>query len=301
MSTARYICISRSGETLLHASEADSKNGTLYYLSPAERAALSVELLDEYTPREKIEPAGGYEQDITILYCEDDALNRVAEELREQGATLEPSSSGFRFYPGTTDPVGRAHYAKALAARDYRIEMGYSAYSGDAVPLNSKGIRVSEAGEMVFPRIEPAVMALVTNLDNTRVLLANNRQWHSNRYALIAGFVDPGENLEHAAIREVYEELGQQAERVEYRMSDVWPFPRSLMVCFQVFADETQELTYPDGEIANARWFDAAQLRAALAEEPVDAGASGEVSKLELPGTNAVARRMLEWWLQTQN
>ena len=300
MSTERYICISRSGETLLHTTDGEYARGTLYYLSAEEKNTLNIELLDEYTPREKIEPAGGYEQDITILYCEDAVLTQIAEQLRNQGAAVEPSSSGFRFYPGEQDPQGRAHYAKALAARDYRIEMGYSAYTGDAVPLNSNGIRVSEAGEMIFPRIEPAVMALVTNRDNTRVLLANNRQWHANRYALIAGFVDPGENLEHAVVREVYEEIGLQAEQVEYRMSDVWPFPRSLMICFQVFVDEQQQLNYLDGEIAHARWFDAQQLRAALSEAPVNAGEDAQASKLQLPGTNAVARRMLEYWLEAQ-
>ena len=77
---------------------------------------------------------------------------------------------------------------------------------------------------MVFPRIEPAVMALVTSRDGERVLLANNRQWHPNRFALIAGFVDPGENLEEAIAREVYEETGLHTLSTEYRMSDVWPF-----------------------------------------------------------------------------
>ena len=151
---------------------------------------------------------------------------------------------------------------------------------------------------MVFPRIEPAVMGLVMSRDGERVLLANNRQWHPNRFALIAGFVDPGENLEEAIAREVYEETGLRAERSEYRMSDVWPFPRSLMICYRVTVDENEPIVHHDGEIRAARWFTAEQLREAIAisEERGNSG-QDDPAQLELPGTNAVARRMLDDWL----
>ncbi len=233
---------------------------------------------------------------VHVLYCEDETLTQVTADLNNP--RVYASTSGFRYYPVHDDPEGRAHYATALARRDYLIDMRYSAYSGEEAPLGSKGIRRTASGEMVFPRIEPAVMALVTSRDGERVLLANNRQWHPNRFALIAGFVDPGENLEGAIAREVYEETGLHALSTEYRMSDVWPFPRSLMICYRVRVDENEPIIHHDGEIRAARWFTAPELREAIAiSEERGNSAEDDPAKLELPGTNAVARRMLDEWL----
>ena len=296
----RYLLISREGETLLTA------EGTLHYLTGSDTAEPLTE--EAILARSVIRPAA-YGADaqkntaeknsgvqVHVLYCEDETLTQAAADLNNP--RVRASSSGFRYYPVHRDPLGRARYAAALARRDYLIEMRYSAYSGEEAPLGSKGIRRTASGEMVFPRIEPAVMGLVMSRDGERVLLANNRQWHPNRFALIAGFVDPGENLEEAIAREVYEETGLRAERSEYRMSDVWPFPRSLMICYRVTVDENEPIVHHDGEIRAARWFTAEQLREAIAisEERGNSG-QDDPAKLELPGTNAVARRMLDDWL----
>lgn len=294
-SALRYLLVSRAGETLLTA------DGTVHYLTGHDAAEPLTE--DAILARSVIRPAayGADAQknsgaEVHVLYCEDETLAQFAAELSIPGVHV--SDSDFLYYPVHEDPEGRAHYATALARRDYLIEMRYSAYSGEEAPLGSKGIRRTASGEMVFPRIEPAVMALVTSRDGERVLLANNRQWHPNRFALIAGFVDPGENLEEAIAREVYEEIGLHALSTEYRVSDVWPFPRSLMICYRVRVDENETITHHDGEIRAARWFTAAELREAIAISE-ERGNSNEddPAKLELPGTNAVARRMIDEWL----
>ena len=84
-----------------------------------------------------------------VLYCEDETLVQVAADLNNP--RVRASASGFRYYPVHDDPEGRAHYATALARRDYLIDMLYSAYSGEEAPLGSKGIRRTASGEWCSP------------------------------------------------------------------------------------------------------------------------------------------------------
>ena len=84
-----------------------------------------------------------------VLYCEDETLAQIAADLNNP--RVRASSSGFWYYPVHEDPEGRAHYATALARRDYLIEMRYSAYSGEEAPLGSKGIRRTASGEIGVP------------------------------------------------------------------------------------------------------------------------------------------------------
>ena len=286
-----YVVVSRSGETLM-----DPYGTVSYLVEPPEDTLADTSLEPKFSKPSEVRSIH-----YRAVYLEDDALDHLARTLnRERGIKeqVHVSQNGFRFYPVHEDPAGRARYAAALAKRDYLIEMEYSAYSGESAPLNdARTQRSTASGELVFPRIEPAAMALVLSRDGERVLLANNRLWHENRFALIAGFVDPGENLEQAVAREVYEETGLQALNLDYRMSDVWPFPRSLMICYRVTVDDTQPVEHLDGEIRAARWFTAPELAQAIAESEAIRQKQG-VPKLELPGTNAVARRMLDNWLK---
>src|SRR5699024_11338047 len=87
------------------------------------------------------------------------------------------------------------------------------------------------SGSEHFPRTDPAVIVVIVNTDDEgveRVLLGNNAAWEADRYSLLAGFVEPGETLERAVIREIWEEAHLEVTDPQYLRSQPWPFPCSL-------------------------------------------------------------------------
>jgi len=117
---------------------------------------------------------------------------------------------------------------------------------------DDEGGRVCPAcGRAHFPKISPAVIVLVRK--EGKALLARNARFPAGRFGLIAGFVDPGETLEEAAVREAREEAGIEIGNLRYLKSQPWPFPDSLMLAFA--ADWRSGEARPDGkEIVELRW-----------------------------------------------
>lgn len=125
-----------------------------------------------------------------------------------------------------------------------------------------------------YPRLSPAVIVAVCK-DN-RILLANNRRFKSGYYSVLAGFVEPGENLEECVAREIKEEVGITIKNIRYFASQPWPFPNSLMVAF--LADYAGGEIIPDpSEIRDAGWFTAAKLPA-------------------IPPKITIARQLIDWF-----
>jgi NAD+ diphosphatase len=104
----------------------------------------------------------------------------------------------------------------------------------------------------LFPRTDPVVIMLVT--DGERCILAHEHRYAKNMYSTLAGFLEPGEDIEHAVRREVLEETGLKVGRVSYHASQPWPFPHSLMIGCIAHA-ETTDVVIDKSEIADARWF----------------------------------------------
>ncbi len=109
-----------------------------------------------------------------------------------------------------------------------------------------------------FPRIDPAIIVLIT--DGERALLGRQASWPPGRYSTIAGFVEPGESLEDAVFREVFEETGVVVTHPRYDSSQPWPFPSSLMIGFQAQAAKESPIRIGD-ELEDARWFTRAEIR----------------------------------------
>jgi len=150
---------------------------------------------------------------------------------------------------------------------------------------NSRRCVNSECGREIFPRVDPAIIVLVA--DGDRCLLGRQTGWPEGLYSTIAGFVEPGESLEDAVRREVYEETNVRVAAIRYHSSQPWPFPSSLMLGFVAEADTTvaQEIRMNDGELEHARWFTRKELRSGFPK---------------LPFKISIARRLVESWLGTE-
>ncbi|MCI0387042.1 NAD(+) diphosphatase [Streptomyces sp. CNQ085] len=143
--------------------------------------------------------------------------------------------------------------------------------------------RCPACGGEHYPRTDPAVIMLVTDPEG-RALLGRQVHWPRGRFSTLAGFVEPGESIEQAVVREAGEEAGVTIGRVEYVASQPWPFPSSLMLGFVAHATST-EIRVDGEEIEEARWFSREELRAAFA--------SGEVLP---PSGISIAARLIELW-----
>ena len=136
-----------------------------------------------------------------------------------------------------------------------------------------------------FPRTDPVVIMLITHGD--AVLVGRSPGWPEGMYSLLAGFVEPGETIEAAVRREVFEESGVRVGRVEYLTSQPWPFPASLMLGCRGEATSTEIEIDPD-EIEDARWVTRSQMLEVFA---------GNTPTMLPAREGAIAHFLLQHWL----
>lgn len=177
-------------------------------------------------------------------------------------------------------------FVEAVALAHWHASHRFSPRTGEPLVADQGGwvLRAEGDSAEVFPRTDPAIIVAVLDADD-RILLGSNALWQANRYSLLAGFVEPGESLEHAVVREVFEEAGVRVVDPVYLGSQPWPFPASLMLGFQARVDPagSAEPT-PDGtEILDLRWFSRDDLR--------------RDDSLILPGRSSIARAIIDAWL----
>jgi NAD+ diphosphatase len=133
-----------------------------------------------------------------------------------------------------------------------------------------------------FPRTDPAIIVLVTCGD--RGLLGRKPSWPEGMYSTIAGFVEPGESIEDAVLREVQEETGVRVVEMCYQSSQPWPFPTSLMLGFRARAKD-EAIQIDKDELEHARWFTRKEIKDGL-----------EQGALRLPPEISISRRLIEGW-----
>lgn len=209
----------------------------------------------------------------------------VAAALEDAGHLAEADWADLRRLGGRLADLDAGIFTEALAILNWHASHPFSPRTGEPTAIGKGGwVRHDPVtGHEVFPRTDPAVIVAVHDADG-RILLGANALWEKNRFSLLAGFVEPGESLEAAVIREVFEESGVVVRDPRYLGSQPWPFPASLMLGFEAMADAVG--TTPDGdEIVALRWFERAEL--------AELAAAGEIA---LPGATSIARAIIERW-----
>ncbi len=190
---------------------------------------------------------------------------------------------GLRALFGALSEAQFALAGRALQIVDWDRSHQYCGACGKATAArtNERSRECLGCGLVVYPRLAPAVMGLVRR--EKMLLLARAPRFPKDMYSALAGFVEPGETLEHCLEREVYEEVGIKVRNVRYFASQPWPFPHSLMIAF--FAEYCSGEIRVDGtEIEDAKWFDVKNLenfprlpaRISIARSLIDA-ARGEM------------------------
>jgi len=150
--------------------------------------------------------------------------------------------------------------------------------AGTAPMPGERAKRCPACGLIVYPRLSPAVIVLVTRGDE--VLLARSPHFSDQMYSVLAGFVEPGESLEEAVAREIREETSIAVTEIAYFGSQPWPYPNSLMIGFTA-AYAGGKLTIDEREIEDAGWY----RRDALPH---------------LPGRPSIARHLLDSWIEQE-
>jgi NAD+ diphosphatase len=190
--------------------------------------------------------------------------------LRASGAGLSDLDAGI--------------FTQALALANWHQNNTHCPRCGNPTTIEQGGwVRKCSADELeIFPRTDPAVIVSILD-ENERILLGSQGIWEENRWSILAGFVEPGESLEAAVVREMKEESGLDVFDASYIYSQGWPYPASLMLGFSARANSSQPLR-PDGEeISKLRWFSRDELAA-------------EAKDLLLPGRASISRAMIELW-----
>ena len=144
-------------------------------------------------------------------------------------------------------------------------------------------------GNEHFPRTDPVVIMLIEHPDRHSCLLGHAGRFQNKMFSTLAGFIEPGEDVEDAVRREVLEEAGITVGEVSYHSTQPWPFPHSLMIgCLGRATSDA--ITIDPEELVEARWFHREETRLLLDGKHPEG--------LTSPGQQAIARALITSWVE---
>ena len=208
---------------------------------------------------------------------------------QEQANLVEPNQENWHVLRKTgagLSDLGIGLYAQALALANWHLTHRFCPNCGSETQIIDAGwVRRCSVDDLeVYPRTDPAIIVSVIDHQD-RILLGSQGIWEDNRWSILAGFVEPGESLSAAVIREMFEESGLNVTKPVYLGSQSWPFPYSLMVGFTAkLHPDSDGILLPDGvEIEKLRWFSREDIQR-------------EAKKLLLPSRMSISRALIEHW-----
>ena len=187
-------------------------------------------------------------------------------------------------YFGRSTEVEWAIAGRAVQIAEWARTHRFCGRCGTPTELSAtdRSMKCPACGLMAYPRLAPAMITLVTRGegDEQEALLARGVQFRAPMYSCLAGFVEPGESLEQAVVREVREEVGIEVGNVRYWGSQPWPFPHSLMIGFQA-EWVSGDIVCDPAEILDAQWYRRDSLpnippRISIARKLIDAWLAGD-------------------------
>ncbi|MEP7221741.1 MAG: NAD(+) diphosphatase [Novosphingobium sp.] len=219
-----------------------------------------------------------------------DGRGCFAEVPAHGAGSMAPPSPGTRAAMMLLPAQELAAYGTARALVSWHARHRFCARCGSATVLAKGGWQRSCSSETCraehFPRTDPVTIMIVEHAGS--LLLGRQPRFAPRSFSALAGFVEPGESIEEAVLREVFEEAGVRARDVCYVASQPWPFPSSLMIGCHAFADDPA-IVIDKTELEDARWFSRAEVQAALDGAP-DA-------PFVVPPPTAIAHQLVKWWL----
>ncbi|MGN6441559.1 MAG: NAD(+) diphosphatase [Arthrobacter sp.] len=201
------------------------------------------------------------------------------------GIPADAAWAGFREVAAGLTATSTALFVESSAIANWHAAHTHCPRCGTPTQVEAGGwVRRCPADNSEhFPRTDPAIIVTVVGPDG-RLLLGGGGPLDARNYSTLAGFVEPGESLEEAVVREIQEEVGVRVTACQYLGSQSWPFPASLMLGFTAVTEDAEAT--PDGvEVTRARWFSRDELQEAVL--------SGEIT---ISTRLSIARSLIEHW-----
>jgi NAD+ diphosphatase len=220
-----------------------------------------------------------------------DGKGHFAEVASSLGGSTAPPNPRLWAAMASFEAHELATYGGARSLVDWHARHRFCARCGNPTVLAKGGWQRNCSNDTCkaehFPRVDPVTIMLVEHDGN--VLLGRQPRFPPRRFSALAGFLEPGESMEEAVAREIFEEAGVRARDVTYVASQPWPFPSSLMIACHSYTDDPA-LTIDMTELDEAGWFSR--------EEVVYAMTGAEDGAFIAPPPFAVAHHLLKWWIE---
>ncbi|KAF4123190.1 NAD+ diphosphatase [Geosmithia morbida] len=243
----------------------------------------------------------------------EDAANALIESQEEKGNTIQTNPRAM-----SLNSEAAAMYAQSRSMIDWNNRNSFCAGCGNPTKPSQAGYkRVCPprdaaaspperpdcptrhgVSNLCFPRTDPTMIAAVVSADGQRVLLGRSPRFPPDWYSTLAGFLEPGESMEEAVRREVWEEAGVRVGRVVIHSTQPWPYPASLMIgAIAQALPGGEDINLNDRELEDAKWYTMDELRKALGDRSWPLGQHAPrqhvPGELGLPPSQAIANQLL--------